>query len=145
MIELRTNWGHANITEDMIKKYRRFVALLRTENTLIPNAMREADAECIFVSPEGTSLIGQLITRQVDLAIAIQYSTRHAYPIKRDRSKENSFLAINQSGTQLANPVYTPLIDAPEVHFYHIKPKDRDLAEEDEVEVARLLQEYEIV
>ena len=129
----------------MIKKYRRFVSLSRTGNAIIPNAMLEAGAECVFVSPEGSSLIGHLISLEVDLAIAIQYSTRHAYPIKRNRSEENSFLAINQFGTQLASSDYTPLIEAHEVHFYHIKPKDSDLTEEDEVEVARLLQEYEWV
>ncbi|MCW7553809.1 hypothetical protein NX722_14470 [Endozoicomonas gorgoniicola] len=145
LIELRTNWGHDNITDDMIKKYRRFFSFSRTSNTMISSAMLEAGAECIFVSPEGGSLIGQLITLEVDLAIAMQYSTHHAYPIKRDRSKENSFLAINQRGTQLGNPVFTPLIDVPEVHFYHIKPKERHLTEEDETEVARLLQEYEVV
>lgn len=145
LIELRTNWGHDSITNEMIKKYRRFISFSRTLNTIIPEAMREAGAECTFVSPDGGSLIGQLITREVDLAIAIQYSTHHAYPIKRDRSKENSFLAINQFGTQLGNPVFSPLADATEVHFYQIKPKERHLTEEDEAEVTKLLQEYEIV
>ena len=145
LIELRTNWGHDNITDDMIKKYRRFFSLTRTSNTLITEAMREAGAQCIFVNPEGGSLLGQLITMQVDLAIAIQNSIRHAYPIKRDRSKESSFLAINQRGTQLGNPSFTPLIDVDDAHFYQIKPKERHLTEEDQVAVARLLHEYEIV
>ena len=145
LIELRTNWGHDNITDSMIKKYRRFFSFSRTSNTIITDAMREAGAECIFVNPEGGSLIGQLIRMEVDLAIAIQHSIHHAYPIKRDRLKENSFLAINQLGTQLGNPVFTSLIDATEVHFYQIKPKERHLTEEDETEVARLLQEYEVL
>ncbi|MET4709732.1 hypothetical protein [Endozoicomonas lisbonensis] len=141
LIELRMNWRHDNITNELIKKYRRFISLSCTMNSVIP----EAGADCIFVSPVGNSLIGQLITLQVELAIATEYATHHAYPIKRDRHKENSFLAINQFGTQFAKPVYTPLFDAAEVDFYHVIPKKGHLTEEDEAEIARLLQEYVVV
>lgn len=145
LIELRLHWGHDNITDSLIKEYRRFISISRNSNQMIVDAMREAGATCVFVAPDGGTLTGQLIARQVELAIAIQFSTHHAYPIKRDRLRENSFLAINQSRTQLGKPVFTPLIDAAEVHFYQITPKTPHFTEEDAVKVARLLQEYEIV
>ena len=129
LIELRFAWGYDQITDVLIKKYRRHFSITRNENTMIQDAMTEAGVRCQYFYPEG-SLITALIENQVALAIAIQSSIAHAYPIKKDYYDSNRYLTINQQGSFFSKAVYTQLLDTDDVNFYAIRPWTAHLPEE---------------
>ena len=83
--------------------------------------MGQAGLRCQYICPQ-ESLITALKANNVALAIAIQSSIRHAYPIKKNLLNSNEYLTINQSGAFFARAIYTTLIDVYDVNFYAIRP-----------------------
>lgn len=81
LIELRLFWGY-DISDSLIEKYRCRFSIARNRNTMINDAMTEVDIRYEYISVAG-SLIAALYANQVALAIAVQSSTHHAYPIKK--------------------------------------------------------------
>ncbi len=122
LIELRTFWRYdEKITDALIRKYRRPFSPTRISSQVIENAMAEVGIPVRYIYLEG-SLIAALKANNVSLAIAIQSSNHHAYPIKKNPWNSDEYLAINQRGVFFAKAVYAPLIDMNDVNFYAIYP-----------------------
>ena len=134
LIELRSKYGVA-IDDKLFNKYFYRFSLRRNSNSMIEEAMKETGVSSLFVAPEG-SLINSLKANNVEIAIAVQSSTHHAYPIiKVNKDGQDHYMTINQQGTQLAKARYKELVDANDVHYYAIRPTSPDHSRSDSASI----------
>ena len=140
LIELRDCWGYFNITDDLIRKYRRLLSMQRMSTSFINTAMMEVGCNFEFVQTVG-SLMSSLRSKQASLAIATQFQSRgaglfsvgafrHAYPIKINQVGQ--YVTINQFAKQFKRPCYEPLFDVDDIAYFLLRPIFRTYTPKDD-------------